>query len=313
MNWFAKGRKGKDARQREALSAFIDGALSPREAEHLQKQLTANPTLRAEYDELHRTVQLLRSAPAVRLPRFFTLDPAVYGKVKPRRVYAYPVLRAATAVATVLMIVLFAGDMFLGVGLPAAPEVVSMATLAPAAEMVDIEQMNRAAEPELLIEVPAAQAVPEESAKALIEVTREVELVVEATVEGLAAQPTPMPTATSEPVVAESDMAATISPEEPLAGASAGEPAEAQEESPTPLATDEPAPLAMQAPAEESSPEPTMEPVDTTPVPSPVAELAPSDVPTSEPVDWLALARVGLVLAAAGLLAATLLARRFGW
>ena len=65
-------------RDSELLSAYLDGALSPRDKEALEKKLLQDSTLRSELDALRSTTQLLRRLPPLKAPRDFTLDPARY-------------------------------------------------------------------------------------------------------------------------------------------------------------------------------------------------------------------------------------------
>ena len=92
----ARRKKTAAERRHEALSAYLDGALSARERARLENELKRDAALRAELDELSRTVQLTRSLPALPVPRSFVLDPAVFGRARQHRFHLYPALRAAT-------------------------------------------------------------------------------------------------------------------------------------------------------------------------------------------------------------------------
>lgn len=85
------------ARDIERLSAFLDGALSKRQAERLEARLRVEPALQEALDELRMTSQLLGNLPEIRPPRNFTLTTAMAG-IRERQP-AYPVLRLATALA----------------------------------------------------------------------------------------------------------------------------------------------------------------------------------------------------------------------
>lgn len=66
-----------------ALSAYIDNQLSPAERAALEQRLRQDNRLKAELDSLQTTVALVRSLPALKAPRNFTLDPAQFGQAKP--------------------------------------------------------------------------------------------------------------------------------------------------------------------------------------------------------------------------------------
>ncbi len=67
----------------EALSAYLDGALSAKERAALESRLTAEPELRSALNELRRTMTILRAAPRLTVPRNYTLDPARYARRAP--------------------------------------------------------------------------------------------------------------------------------------------------------------------------------------------------------------------------------------
>lgn len=67
-------------RDLELLSAYLDGELTDREREALEKRLAQDGTLRATLQSLRDTVALVRDLPPLKAPRNFTLDPAVYGR-----------------------------------------------------------------------------------------------------------------------------------------------------------------------------------------------------------------------------------------
>ncbi|MGD2252295.1 MAG: hypothetical protein PVF70_05190 [Anaerolineales bacterium] len=85
------------ARNIERLSAYLDGALSKRQAERLEARMRIEPELREALDALRMTSQLLGNLPEIRPPRNFTLTPAMAG-IRQRQP-TYPVLRLATALA----------------------------------------------------------------------------------------------------------------------------------------------------------------------------------------------------------------------
>ncbi|MGB9871036.1 MAG: anti-sigma factor family protein [Anaerolineae bacterium] len=108
------------ARERvdEWLSAYIDGALSPREQARLEAQLAQDADLRARLESLRRTVALVRGLPPVRAPRNFLLTSAMVHPPAPitrqptpaaRRLA--PALTLATAVSGLLCVILLVGNL----------------------------------------------------------------------------------------------------------------------------------------------------------------------------------------------------------
>lgn len=151
-------KKTTKTRRQKELSAYIDGMISPRKRIRLEKELEKDTVLHQELDQLDLTVHLLRSLPKVPPPRSFTLDPSIYGEIRPYRIHLYPALRAASAVAVLLLIFLSAGNLMINMQ--------SAASIAPA-EMIAMEKVEydqttavEEAEPEVLM---MQKAAPEES------------------------------------------------------------------------------------------------------------------------------------------------------
>jgi len=263
FDWLMNRKKRAAERQQEALSAYIDGALSEYERARLEWDLARDPALRAELDELRRTVQMVRALPTLAVPRYFTLDPAIYGRVRPHRVQLYPVLRAATALAALLLVFVFVGDFFLSLSLGAGAPA-DIFSMEPQAVVMEKEVAGEtAAEPDAwLMEAPVEETmverveVAEEVAEAEAEVviTQVVEQKVgvtmiveeEAEVAREAALPTATLTLSVSGAAAMPTPAATQSAEFGM-----------DDGSPYPLATESPAvPTATQPePSEESADE----------------------------------------------------------
>ncbi|NOR84297.1 MAG: hypothetical protein GQ526_12480 [Ardenticatenales bacterium] len=109
-------KKRARERRQELLSAYIDGQLSPRVQARLIDELERDGELRADLDELRQAVQMVRGLARLPVPHSFTLDAATCGRRR-SRVHLYPVLRATTAVATLLCVFLLVGELFV-VGAP---------------------------------------------------------------------------------------------------------------------------------------------------------------------------------------------------
>jgi anti-sigma factor RsiW len=88
----------------EMLSAFLDGQLSPSDSARLEARLKSEADLRAVLDDLRRSRTLLRRLPERRAPRSFILTPKMAG-LKPPAPRLYPILRFASALATLLFAV----------------------------------------------------------------------------------------------------------------------------------------------------------------------------------------------------------------
>jgi hypothetical protein len=115
----------------EALSAYLDGQLAQKERARLEINLRDSQDLRTALDELRRTRAVLRSQPRLRAPRNFTLTSEMAGVRATQRSGSpvFPFFRLASALATLLLVLVFAGD-FLTSRQPAA---ISMNASAPAA------------------------------------------------------------------------------------------------------------------------------------------------------------------------------------
>jgi hypothetical protein len=187
----------------ELLSAYLDGQLSAGERARLETQLAADLALRAELEALRHTVALVRDLPPVPIPRNFILPQAMAARprpvrpLRPRRAWAAPLLTAATAVVSLLFVVVLAGDLLLsGIGGQA---------FAPAAEpLLEAEAPQVALAPSPVSEQVEVEAVVEAEAEEEIEaeeVEEEVEKAVPAATAPAAAMEAPPeapPEATAE-------------------------------------------------------------------------------------------------------------------
>ena len=120
-------------REWEALSAYLDNQLGLKDRTTLEARLSADKELRAALNDLRRTRAVLRSQPGLRAPRNFTLTPQMAG-VRRRSwslPVAYPMLRMASALATIFFVLLFIGNLTLRVVAPQS----TMIALAPQAEV----------------------------------------------------------------------------------------------------------------------------------------------------------------------------------
>ncbi len=343
LDGFLNRKKENRSGRQEKLSAYLDGELSARQRIKLEKELTQDPALRRELEELRRTSRMLRSLPTLAVPRSFTLDPAVYGRVKPRRLYLYPVMRAATVVAMLVFAFLFVGDLPIRRLSP-------MPASAPNAEMVAMEkEVVGTAQPQMMVEGESAdESAIETLAEPIVEEVEErqfeevVETVVETVLEEMAVEAeaelapmTEMPAtepaetdATEPPIGVPAEGGVSAGGEVPPATATPGpaptlSPTEAASKVivPTVFPTQE---MAPSDPPTELVPLPSEgEAADTVPaeegLPIPAEAVPVKELDRGEDetiinrIDWGLIGKLGAGILAAGLLIITLLARRFNW
>jgi hypothetical protein len=178
------GRSERE-KQQETLSAYLDGELAPAERDRLEAQLALDKALQDELAEMQVWQQQMRDLPTRRVPRNFTLDPALYGR--PQRQFlgsAYPALRTATALTAFLLVIALAVNVYMNSFLGGA---VSQTALAPAFEPASM--VEEAAEEPALAQITrvVTETVVEEG------ITVEAEMAVE---EEMAAEGAPAPPAT---------------------------------------------------------------------------------------------------------------------
>jgi hypothetical protein len=150
------------SRDWELLSEYIDQQLHPSKQRRLEARLQQEPELRAALEDLRRTRAILRSAPKIKAPRNFTLKPHMVPQPAPRRVY--PVFQFASALASVLFVLVLVGDL-LGIGF--VPESPVMMAQPAAVEALEVEQAPGA------LALPAAEG-PVDSAEIMIVPPEEV-------------------------------------------------------------------------------------------------------------------------------------------
>jgi len=154
-------------RCQEDLSAFLDGQLTPSDRARVQRHLKECADCRADLDALRHTVSLLRAVPALKPPRSFVLPVTEARRQRQarRQRLAYVYLQAATAVATVLLVLVVSGDAVLrytpaqpGARLPVAhpPATAVVLESAPVAEDSALPEPA----PQMMQEPPAPTAAP---------------------------------------------------------------------------------------------------------------------------------------------------------
>lgn len=152
--------KSAEEKRQEQITAYVDGALSPAERRQFETQLNSDSALRAEVKQLQRLKQSLRQLPERRVPRNFTLDPAVYGKPAPQPLFRLvPTMRVATVLTAVFLVIAVTADL-LTFGAPMG----SVADMA--AEPVAMQSDIAATEE---VDLTAEQSVEESAADAAME------------------------------------------------------------------------------------------------------------------------------------------------
>lgn len=166
--------KSEEEKRQEQLNAYLDDALSPRERQQFEALLADDAALRAALTQLRALREDVRRLPRRRVPRNFTLDPALYGRPQPQPlVQAYPLLRAATALTALIFVIALGAELFLPGAQPAAvSDAVPVALEAPAEEELAVEEAPQAqmaaeaVETTTVLEAPALEmeSVEEEAA-----------------------------------------------------------------------------------------------------------------------------------------------------
>ncbi|MFV1858763.1 MAG: anti-sigma factor [Anaerolineales bacterium] len=136
-------------RDLERLSAFLDGELSPAEAEKLGARLATDKHLSGTLEALRATAEAVRSLPEVSTPRSFALTEEM---VRPRR--AYPILQLSTAVAALGFVLVVGADLLLGSARNYALDVPEQALFAA-------DQVAPEAEEQLAGALPAETPAPD--------------------------------------------------------------------------------------------------------------------------------------------------------
>ncbi|MBC7261627.1 MAG: zf-HC2 domain-containing protein, partial [Chloroflexi bacterium] len=176
FHWIKRWTKTEHEFCQEELSAFLDGQLTRQERLRVQKHLERCAACRQDLASLQQTVALLRATPTIKPPRSFFIPASEKVRQKQlqrtRLVYGY--LRAATAMTTVLLVLILSGDALLRFA-PVTPARPTLPAAVPAAKTFAVEP------------------TPTEQARALPAPPTAVALSAMET-------PTPMPLAVSEAV-----------------------------------------------------------------------------------------------------------------
>jgi len=97
-------------RDRELLSAYLDGALKEAEITKLELRLQTEADLTAALDDLRKLKSILRSSPQARPPRHFTLSQDMLAEGRESFWGSLLSLNLVTAVASLLLVIVLIGD-----------------------------------------------------------------------------------------------------------------------------------------------------------------------------------------------------------
>lgn len=139
------------------LSAYLDGQLTDSEKERLEHHLAECSQCQEELATLCSTVELLHAVPSVPLPRSFKLPASAEEERERYRFWSrtHKALRTATAVVSLLLVLLLSADLAIGQGIIPLPE-------RPEAPRADEVALEMAEVPEERVHVPSPTPPEEE-------------------------------------------------------------------------------------------------------------------------------------------------------
>ncbi len=149
------------SRDWETLSAYLDGQLTGKEKARLEARLEDDPRLQRALDALQRTRSLVRSLPRMKAPRNFTLTPEQVGRRQPARERLFSAFRLASAVASLLFVLVVMGDFLGAPGLSARQESLEVQSIAVVTDEAAVEKSAPLEEEgaEAVVETPAGEVV----------------------------------------------------------------------------------------------------------------------------------------------------------
>lgn len=134
-----------NSRDIELISAYLDNQVGAEDRADLEARLKTDSQLRSELHEISKTRVLIRSLPRLRAPRNYYVTQASLQKAgakvrTPRQALrSSPIFGIASAVATILLVLVIFGDRFVSSSQPAAvapPQAFSENPTAPQAEVI---------------------------------------------------------------------------------------------------------------------------------------------------------------------------------
>jgi hypothetical protein len=168
-------RKSDEEKQQESLSAYLDGALTPTQMVQFAQRLSVDADLRSQLEQQRQIKENLRLLPRVPAPRYFTLDPAVYGRPQSQPGFPlYPALRTATVLVALLLVFAVSFDLFTGTVSAPGPAAFESAVGELAVEDQTLEQALPAEEPVASEPLEESAIVASEAIEAPAEIEAEV-------------------------------------------------------------------------------------------------------------------------------------------
>jgi hypothetical protein len=168
----------------ERLSAYLDGELTPHEAEAVEHHLETCSDCQWDLETLGQTIRWTQELPTLAVPRVFTI-PVSAEPERPirRRWNLVPVLQGASALIAVLLVFAVAGDLMFGnLGVGSAPDTALQREEAPSSAEVAAElAVEVTLEVEKAVEEPAAEPPMMMVAEETVVETVVVEAMVTAT------------------------------------------------------------------------------------------------------------------------------------
>ncbi|MFO7917853.1 MAG: zf-HC2 domain-containing protein [Anaerolineae bacterium] len=124
------------------LSTYLDGQLTIRERERVERHLAECSRCQEELETLRSTVELLHAVPAIPLPRSFELPASVEKERERYRFWSrmHTALGTATAVVSLLLILFLSGDLAISQGFISLPGRTTKAPQDIQVEMAEVPQ-----------------------------------------------------------------------------------------------------------------------------------------------------------------------------
>lgn len=210
LNFLQNLTKSAEEKQSEQLHAYVSNALSAKERQQFEQTLANDPALQAEVTALQQLRQNMRQLPQRRIPRNFTLDPALYAKPKPQPLLPFvPAMRVASVLTAVFLVIAIGAEFYSparGGNIASEPMMAEQAEESVAMnEAADDDSFSAEDTAVELTVVPATEtlAIPQEEAEEAMEIAGEMEADVEEAIEEMAE------TVASEATSADESMMAT--------------------------------------------------------------------------------------------------------
>ena len=181
FDWIRNFTKSAEERRQEMLTAYVDDELSAAERARFEQMMADDASLKAEMERQRQFKRAIQSLPRAAAPRNFILSKAAFQEAPTpqRAIQLYPVLRTATALAAVFMVIVVVAGTFSS---RSFSEPIAFDTAAPAAEADESVALQSQAEGEAAesgaFELPAEQEA-EAEADVAAEIVVEEELLAE--------------------------------------------------------------------------------------------------------------------------------------